>query len=133
LRLTGQSSADAGEGAGHGWPLTPGAGTPGGGGLRRANKPFTLAPAISARSVRERDRSMSSVRNWPAGSAIAALILLSPALAFLMVIAAELVIDFAMEVGAAAVWPVAAGAVGWVLLRKYGWLPRISQLRAGGA
>ena len=44
--------------------------------------------------------------------------LLSPALAFLMVIAAELVIDLAMEVGAPAVWPVAAGAVGWVLLRK---------------
>jgi hypothetical protein len=38
---------------------------------------------------------MNSVRNWAAGSAIAALILLSPVLAFLMVVAAEVVIGFA--------------------------------------
>jgi hypothetical protein len=76
---------------------------------------------------------MSSVRNWPAGSAIAALILLSPALAFLMVIVAELVTDFAMEVGAAAVWSVAAGALGWVLLRKHWGQARTSQLRSEGA
>jgi hypothetical protein len=34
--------------------------------------------------------------------------------------------------GSSAVWPV-AGAVGLVLLRKYGWLLQTSQLRSGGA
>ena len=42
---------------------------------------------------------MSTLPSWAACLIIAALVLLSPALAFLMVIAAELVIDFAMEVG----------------------------------
>ena len=76
---------------------------------------------------------MSSLPSWAQCSIIAASVLLSPALAFLMVIAAELVIDFAMEVGAAAVCVVAAGAVGWVLLRKYGGQPHTSQLRSEGA
>jgi hypothetical protein len=76
---------------------------------------------------------MSTLPSWAQCSIIAASVLLSPALAFLMVIAAELVIDFAMEVGAAAVCVVAAGAVGWVLLRKYGGQPHTSQLRSEGA
>jgi hypothetical protein len=61
---------------------------------------------------------MSTLPSWAQCSIIAALVLLSPALAFLMVIAAEMLIDFAMEVGAAAVCVVAAGAIGWVLYRK---------------
>src|SRR6266404_375527 len=31
---------------------------------------------------------------------------------------------FGGEGGGTAVWPVVAGAMGWVLLRKYGWQPR---------
>lgn len=61
---------------------------------------------------------MNSVRNWAARSAIAALLLLSPAITLLTVIAAETVIDFATETGRATVCFVAAGAIGWVLYRK---------------
>jgi hypothetical protein len=52
------------------------------------------------------------------GSAIAGLILLSPVVAFLMVIAAEMVIDLVMEARATAVCVVVAGAIGCVLFRK---------------
>ena len=69
---------------------------------------------------------MSTLPSWAQCSIIAALVLLSPALAFLMVIAAELVIDFAMEVGAAAVCVVAAGAIGWVLYRKRSPHPKVA-------
>ena len=61
---------------------------------------------------------MSGVRNWAVGSAIAALVLLSPALAFLMGVAAEVVIDLMMEAGLAGICAVAAGVIGWVLFRR---------------
>jgi uncharacterized membrane protein len=61
---------------------------------------------------------MSGVRNWTEGSAIAALVLLSPIVAFLMVMAAEMAIDFLMEARATAICAVVAGVIGWVLLRK---------------
>jgi hypothetical protein len=69
---------------------------------------------------------MSTLPSWAQCSIIAALVLLSPALAFLMVIAAELVIDLAMEVGAAAVCVVAACAIGWVLYRKRSPRPEVT-------
>jgi hypothetical protein len=75
---------------------------------------------------------MSNVRNWASGFAVVALILLAPMIAFVVVVAAEMLTDLVAKLGGPAVWPVAAGAVGLVLLRKYGWLPRISQLRSGG-
>ena len=52
------------------------------------------------------------------GSAIAGLILLSPVVASLIVIAAEMVIDLVMEARATAVCVVVAGAIGCVLFRK---------------
>jgi hypothetical protein len=61
---------------------------------------------------------MSGVRNWAVGLVIAALFLLSPAVAFLMAIAAEVVIDLMMEAGLAAICAVVAGVIGWVLFRK---------------
>ena len=61
---------------------------------------------------------MSGVRNWAAGSALTALILLSPVVAFLMVITAEMLIDVLMEARATAVGIVAAGAIGGVIFRK---------------
>jgi hypothetical protein len=76
---------------------------------------------------------MSSVRNWAAGSAIAALILFSPIVAFLMVIVAEIQIDLLMEAGATADCTIAAGAIGWALWRKYGAQLEARQSGAEGA
>jgi hypothetical protein len=58
---------------------------------------------------------------------MSALILLSPVFAFLMVLAAEMVIDLAMETGRTTVCVVAAGAIGWVLYRKKTPHPEASQ------
>ena len=61
---------------------------------------------------------MGSVRNWAAGSAIVALILLTPIVAFLVVIAAEMLINLVMEVGVPVVCAIAAAVIGWVLFRR---------------
>jgi hypothetical protein len=50
-----------------------------------------------------------------------------------VVVAAEMLTDLLAKLGVPVVWPVAAAVLGWVLLRKYGWQPCISQLRSGGA
>ena len=63
--------------------------------------------------------SMSGIRNWAAGSTIAGFFLLSPIVAFLMVLAAEMLIDFLREAGIAPDCALAAGAIGWVLYRKF--------------
>jgi len=60
-----------------------------------------------------------SIRNYAFGSLVAALILLSPAIAFLMAIAAEMLIDLLMVGGTSAVCAVVAGGIGLVLSRKY--------------
>jgi hypothetical protein len=54
-------------------------------------------------------------------------------IAFVMVIAVEMPTNLVTQVGASAVWPVAAGAIGWVLLRKYWGQPHTSKLRSEGA
>ena len=59
------------------------------------------------------------VRNCAVGSAIAALILLGPVAAFLMVAAAEMLIDLLIVGGTSAVCAVAAGGIGLVLSRKF--------------
>jgi hypothetical protein len=62
---------------------------------------------------------MRSVRNWAVGSAIVGLILLGPFVAFLVVIAAEILIDVLIEAGVPVVLClVTAGVLGWVLLRN---------------
>ncbi len=76
---------------------------------------------------------MSNVRNWASGLLLAALILLAPIIGFAAVVTAEMLTDLLAKLGAPVVWPVAAAAVGLVLLRKNGWQPRISQLTAGEA
>jgi hypothetical protein len=76
---------------------------------------------------------MSNVRNWAYGLALAALILLAPIIGFALVITAEMLTDLVTKLGGPAVWPIAAGAMGWVLLRKYGWQSHTSQLRSGAA
>ena len=59
------------------------------------------------------------IRNYAFGSVIAALILLSPVLAFLVVIAAEMLIDSLVVGGTSAVCAVAAGGIGLVLCRRF--------------
>jgi hypothetical protein len=73
---------------------------------------------------------MSNVWIWAFGLAMAALILSAPIIAFVMVITVEMLTDVVTKVGATAVWPVAAGAMGWVLLRKYTGQPHPRQLRS---
>ena len=63
----------------------------------------------------------------------AALILCGPIIALVMIITVEMLTDLVTKVGATAIWPVAAGAMGWVLLRKYWGKPHTSQLRSEGA
>jgi hypothetical protein len=71
---------------------------------------------------------MSNFRNWASGLVVAAIILLAPIIAFAMVVTAEMMTDLLAKMGANAVWPVAAGVMGWAVLRRYGGQPRTSQL-----
>jgi hypothetical protein len=61
---------------------------------------------------------MSIVRNWAAGSAIAALILLTPVIAFLIVLAAEVLIDCVIEARVAAICIAAACVISWFLFHR---------------
>ena len=64
-------------------------------------------------------RLSSNIRDLTVASVIVGLILLSPTVAFLMVIAAEMVIDFVMEAGARTVLSLLmVGALGWLVSRK---------------
>ena len=65
------------------------------------------------------------IRNYAFGSVIMALILLSPVIGFLMVIAAEMLIDLLMVGGTSAVCAVAAGSIGLVLSRKFWRRPEV--------
>ena len=69
---------------------------------------------------------MNSIRYWTVGSVIAALILLSPVVAFSTVIAAEALIDGLMEAGVTGASAIAIGAIGWVQLRRI-WRSEIAQ------
>jgi hypothetical protein len=63
---------------------------------------------------------MSSLRTWAAWSILAVILLAGPALARLAVIAAEALIDLTVEVGVPAILAlISAGAVGWVLARRF--------------
>ena len=64
-------------------------------------------------------KPVNPIRNYAFGSIITALILLSPVVAFLMVIAAEMLIDLLMVGGTSAVCAVAAAGIGLVLHRKF--------------
>ena len=63
-------------------------------------------------------KPVNPIRNYAFGSAITALILLGLLVAFLMVIAAEMLIDLLMVGGTSAACAVAAGSIGLVLSRK---------------
>jgi hypothetical protein len=55
-----------------------------------------------------------------------------PIIALWVIIAAEMLTDLLMKVGAAPVCTVATGAIGWVLFRKCGAEPHAPQLGSGG-
>jgi hypothetical protein len=76
---------------------------------------------------------MSNVRNWASAAAVAGLILLAPIIAFVVVVAVEMLGDLMARAGAAAIWPVVAGAMAWVLLRKFAGQPDTSRLGSEGA
>jgi hypothetical protein len=73
---------------------------------------------------------MRNLRTWVAWSIIAAVLLASPVLAFLMIIASEMLIDLLMEVGTTSVCAIAIGGVGWVLFRRF-WQPSGEKPQSG--
>ena len=70
-------------------------------------------------------KPVNPIRNYAVGSVIAALILLSPVFAFLVVIGAEMLIDSLIIGGTSAVCAVAAASIGLVLLRKFWRRPEV--------
>ena len=80
---------------------------------------WTTYDIVNIGQCRRGDCSMSSVRDWTTGFAVIGTILLGPIIAFLTVVAAEVLIDFLKEravIAALAVCAVVAGMIGWVLL-----------------
>ena len=73
---------------------------------------------------------MSNVQNWASTAVVASLILLAPIIAFVVVITGEMLGDVMVRAGATAIWPVLAGGMAWVLLRKFGGQPGTSRLRS---
>jgi hypothetical protein len=71
------------------------------------------------------NKPVNPIRDYAFGSVITALILLSPVVAFLMVIAAEMLIDLLTVGGTSAVCAVAAGGIGLVLSRKFWRRPEV--------
>jgi len=80
-----------------------------------------ILPRSSSKEAAKMNLSkpVNPIRNYAFGAVITALILLSPVLAFLMAIAAEMLIDLLMVGGTSAVCAVAAGGIGLVLARKF--------------
>src|SRR5215470_7154602 len=70
-------------------------------------------------------KPVNPIRNYAFGSVITALILFSSVFAFLVVIAAEMLIDLMMVGGTSAVCVVAAGGIGLVLSRKFWRRPEV--------
>jgi hypothetical protein len=78
-----------------------------------------------------RQHTMNRLPSWISRLVIAAVVLFSPALACLMAIFAEMLIDLLMEAGAAAILDlVAAGAIAWVMFRKTWRHPKLTSLSA---
>jgi hypothetical protein len=63
-------------------------------------------------------KQVSPIWGYSAGSLITALALLGPAVALLMFIATEVLIDLLLETGVSGVCMIAAGAIGLVLSRN---------------
>ena len=72
-----------------------------------------------------RSKPVNASRNYAFGSVITAFVLLSPVVAFLVVIAAEMLIDLLIVGGRSAVCAVAAGGIGLVLSRQLWRRPKV--------
>ena len=70
-------------------------------------------------------KPVNPIRDYAFGSVITALILLSPIFAFLVVIAAEMLIDLLYVRGTSAVCVVVASGIGLVLSRKFWRRPEV--------
>jgi hypothetical protein len=70
-------------------------------------------------------KPVNPIGNYAFGSVITALILLSPVVAFLMAIAAEMLIDLLYVQGTSAVCAVVAGGIGLGLSRKFWRRPEV--------
>ena len=70
-------------------------------------------------------KPVNLIRYYSFGSVITALILLSPVVALLVIIAAEILIELLMVGGTSAVCAVAAGGIGLVLCRKFRRRPEV--------
>jgi hypothetical protein len=78
------------------------------------------ASALQARSVLASDYALS-LRDFVQLSIIGAFVLLSPVLALLAAIAVEIAIDILLQAGGPPLPAcVAAGAIGWMVLRRLG-------------
>jgi hypothetical protein len=76
---------------------------------------------------------MNDVPNWTSALVVAGLILIAPIIAFGAVVTVEMLVDLMARAGATAIWPAVAGAMAWVLLRKFGGQTQTSRLRSEGA
>jgi hypothetical protein len=70
-------------------------------------------------------KHVNPIRNYAFGSLVTALILPSPVFAFLVIIAAEMLIDLLIVGGTSAVCAVAAGGIGLVLSRRLWRRPKV--------
>ena len=70
---------------------------------------------------------MNCIRYWIVASVIAGLILMGPAVAFFMILTAEVLIDALMEAGVIGVSAIVIGGIGWVLFRRI-WRSEMAQL-----
>jgi hypothetical protein len=70
-------------------------------------------------------KPVNPIRYYAFGSVVTALILLSPVVALLVIIAAEILIDLLMVGGTSAGCAVAAGGIGLVLCRKFWRRPEV--------
>jgi hypothetical protein len=66
---------------------------------------------------------VSNIPNWASAAVVGGLILLAPIIAFVVDVAVEMLGDLMARAGATAIWPAVAGAMAWVLLRKFGGRP----------
>jgi hypothetical protein len=80
-----------------------------------------------------REGAMNHIRNWASTAVVAGLILLAPIIAFVVVVMAEMLGDLVARAGAPAIWPAVAGAMAWVLLRKFAGQAQTSRLGSEGA
>jgi hypothetical protein len=89
--------------------------------------------ARNVKRVWVQEGAMNNIRNWASAAVVASLILLAPIIAFVVVVTVEMLGDLMARAGATVIWPAVAGAMAWVLLRKFGGQPDTSGLTSEGA